>query len=75
MNNFEIKMNDDIISNDLDIANVFNDYFVNIPSKLREPIQDSEFKVLQDFVDSKVNNHTNFFYSCDQLFIREYLFV
>ena len=41
MNNFEIKMNDDIVSNDLDIANVFNDYFVNIPSKLREPIQDS----------------------------------
>ena len=60
VNNFEIKMDDDIISNDLDIANVFNDYFVNIPSKLREPIQDSDFTVLQDFVDSKVNNDSNF---------------
>ena len=46
VNNFEIKTNNDIISDDLDIANVFNNYFVNIPSKLKEPIQPSEFKLL-----------------------------
>ena len=60
VNNFEIKINNNIISNDLDIANVFNDYFVNIPSKLKEPIQPSEFKFLQNFVDSKFNDDTNF---------------
>ena len=60
VNNFEIKINNNIISNDLDIANVFNDYFVNIPSKLKEPIQPSEFKLLQNFVDSKFNDDTNF---------------
>ena len=60
VNNFEIKTNNDIISDDLDIANVFNDYFVNIPSKLKEPIQPSEFKLLHDFVDSKLNYSTNF---------------
>ena len=60
VNNFEIKTKNDIISDDLDIANVFNDYFVNIPSKLKEPIQPSEFKLLHDFVDSKLNDSTNF---------------
>ena len=60
VNNFEIKINNNIISNDLDIANVFNYYFVNIPSKLKEPIQPSEFKLLQNFVDSKFNDDTNF---------------
>ena len=59
-NNFEIKINNKTISNDLDIANGFNDYFVNIPSKLKEPIQPSEFTRLKDFVDSKVNDDTNF---------------
>ena len=52
VNNFEIKINNDIISDDQDIANIFNDYFVNIPSKLKEPIQPSEFKLLHNFVDS-----------------------
>ena len=60
VNNFEIKINNDIISDDQDIANIFNDYFVNIPSKLKEPIQPSEFKLLHNFVDSKVNDNTNF---------------
>ena len=43
VNNFEIKKDNDIISVDLGIANVFNEYFVNIPSKLKEPIQPSDF--------------------------------
>ena len=29
-------MNNETVSNDLDIANVFNDYFVNIPSNLED---------------------------------------
>ena len=59
-NSFEFKINNKTISNDLDIANVFNDYFVNIQSKLKEPIQPSEFTLLKHFVDSKVNDGTNF---------------
>ena len=43
-NSFEIKINDNIISNDQDIANVFNDYFVNIPYNLKEPIKPFEFE-------------------------------
>ena len=53
VNNFEIKKDNNIISDDQDIANVFNEYFVNIPSKLTEPIQPSDFELLHYFVDSK----------------------
>ena len=49
-----------MISDDLDIANVFDGYFVNIPSKLKEPIQPSHFELLHNFVDSKLNDNTNF---------------
>ena len=57
---FEIKVNDNIISNDQNIANAFNDFFVNIPSKLKEPIKPSEFELFQNYVKSKVNDNTNF---------------
>ena len=52
---FEIKEND-IISND----HTFNDFFVNIPSKLKDPIKPSEFELLQNYVESKVNDDTGF---------------
>ena len=53
VNNFEMKKDNNIISDDQDIANVFNEYIVNIPSKLKEPIQPSDFELLHYFVDSK----------------------
>ena len=49
-----------IISNDQDIANAFNDFFVSIPAKLKEPIKPPEFELLQNYVKSKVNDDTNF---------------
>ena len=36
VNNFETTKYNGIISDDLDTANVFNDNFINIPSKLKE---------------------------------------
>ena len=57
---FEIKVNDNIISNEQDIANAFNDFFVSIPAKLKEPIKPPEFELLQNYVKSKVNDDTNF---------------
>ena len=45
---------------DLDKANVSHEYFVNIPSKLKWPIQPSEFELFHNFVDSKFNDNTNF---------------
>ena len=49
-------------------------FFVNIPSKLKEPIQPSDFTLLKNFVDSKVNDDTNFtipLVNC--LFVNNYL--
>ena len=57
---FEIKVNDNIISNDQDIANAFNDFFVHIASKLKESIKLLEFELLQNYVKSKVNKDTDF---------------
>ena len=74
VDSFEIKVNDDLISDDQDFANVFNEYFVSIPSKLKEIIQTSDFKLLQDFVDSNVNDGTKFsipFVNCS--FVSNYL--
>ena len=57
---FEIKVNDNILSNDQDIANAFNDdFFVNIPSKLKEPIKPSELELLQTYIESKVKDDTS----------------
>ena len=53
-------MDTDIILDDLDIVNVFNEYFVNIPSKLKELIQPSKFELLHNLVDSKFIDHTRF---------------
>ena len=72
--NFEIKTDNDIISDDLDIANVFKEYFVNIPSKLKEPIQSSDFDFFHNFVDFKFNDNTNFTIPLvNRSFVRNYL--
>ena len=76
VDNFEIKVNNDLISDNQEIANVFNEYmyFVSIPSKLKEPIKQSDFKQLQSFVDSRVKDDTKFsipFVNCS--FVSNYL--
>ena len=49
-----------MISDDQDIAIALNEYFVNIPSKLKEPIQPFDLELLHNFVDSKFNDNINF---------------
>ena len=74
VNNFEIKMDNAIISDDLDIVYVFNDYFVNSSSKLEELIQLSEFELLHDIVDTKFNDDTNVTIAfVNSLFVSNYL--
>ena len=53
-------VNNDLISDYQDIVNVFKEYFVSISSKLKEPIKPFDLKLLQDFVDSKVNDGKTF---------------
>ena len=41
--NFGIKCDNNMITNESDLAELFNNYFVNVASKLKEPIINSEF--------------------------------
>ena len=59
-NNFAIKSENDMITNDSDLAENFNNYFVNVVSNLKEPIVNSEFERLNTFVQSKVPNDVEF---------------
>ena len=58
--NFKIKVEDDVISNDSEVAEVFNNYFIYIASKLKEPVPNSDFKELNNIIRSKVPNEIDF---------------
>ena len=55
-----LKENDQLISDDKEMANVFNQYFVNVAAQLKGPIEKSDFKHITEFVNSKVPNNTSF---------------
>ena len=42
------------------LAETFNDYFVNIESKLKEPITQPAFTKLREFVNSKIPENVKF---------------
>ena len=72
--NFKIKVEDDVITKDSEVAEVFNNYFINIASKLKEPVPNSDFKKLNNFVRSKVPNEIDFQIPfTNQTFIRNFL--
>ena len=49
-----LKDNNRFISDVDEIANVVNNYFANVASQLKEPIEYHDFKNIIDYVDSKV---------------------
>ena len=57
---FSLKSDDKIITNEADIAGIFNNYFINIASKLKEPTLKADFEVLKNFVGDKVPNDIEF---------------
>ena len=52
--NSKIKLEENVITNESEVAEVFNNYFTNIASKLKEPIINSDFELLNSFIGSKV---------------------
>ena len=59
--NFGIKVNDKLITNEKDVADVFNDFFfINVPSKLKEPLIPSNLETLKTYVNSKIPSDTSF---------------
>ena len=78
----EIKKGDDIISNDLDLAECFNDYFINVcvcvfffflPANLKEPIEQSTFDELKEHIKQKIPENVNFALSEIESFVFKYL--
>ena len=49
-----------LIINESDLAELFDNYFVNVASKLKEPIIDSEFERLNNFVQSNIPSDIEF---------------
>lgn len=51
---FSLNVNGQKIENHEEIANEFNNFFVTVASKIKEPIQHSNFKKLRTYCDKKV---------------------
>ena len=57
---FSLKTSDNVTENPKDIANEFNKFFVTVASKIKEPIETSNFDKLQKFCNEKIPADTYF---------------
>ena len=56
------------------MTEVFNSYFVNVASNLKEPIVPSNFEVLNEYVNSKIPNDTEFIITpTNDTYVRNFL--
>ena len=55
-----LGLKDRLISDENEIANVFNKYFLNVASQLKELVKHSDFKHITEYVDSKAPSNTYF---------------
>ena len=58
--NSKIKLKENVITSESKVAEVFNNYFTNKASKSKEPIINSDFKLLNSLIGSKVPSNTDF---------------
>ena len=49
---FSLKVDDQCVTNDADLAPIFNNYFHNIASKLKEPPIKTDFEKLKNYVSA-----------------------
>ena len=56
----EIKAGDSVISYDFDLAENFNDYFINVASNLKEPLEQSSFNELNEHVNANIPEDVHF---------------
>ena len=68
------KSGDDIISDEFDLAERFNDYFINLAANLKEPIVESNFDDLQEHFRQKIPDNVIFkLPEIDENFVFRYL--
>ena len=48
------------MSDDTELAGVFNDYFINIAANLKEPIENTDLSKLKSYISSKVPDNFQF---------------
>ena len=48
------------MSDDTELAGVFNDYFINIAANLKMPIENKDLSKLQTYISSKVPDNFQF---------------
>ena len=58
--NINIKLGDQLITNETDLAELINDYFVNVASNLKEHVRLSDNELFNNFVQSNVPTTTEF---------------
>ena len=58
--NINIRLGEQMIKNETDLAELFNDRFVNAAPNLKEPVTLSDNELLNNFVQSKVPTTINF---------------
>ena len=58
----KIKVGEDIISNDFDLTQRFNDYFIDVAANLKAPIEQSNFDDLRGHVRLKNPDNIAFSY-------------
>ena len=71
---FSLKLDDQIITNESDLSEIFNNYCINIASKLKESIVETDFELLNNYVRSKVPTDIDFEIPLtNRTFIRQFL--
>ena len=69
-----INVDNEFVSRNVEIVNAFNKYLANVASKLKEPIHDTNFEYIKEFVDSKVDNNVSFSIpEINIVFVRKYI--
>ena len=55
-----IKLGEKLVTHEADLTQLFNSYFINVASSIKEPTVHSDFEELQKYVESKVTSNTEF---------------
>ena len=70
----KIKVGEDIITNDFDLAEHFNDYFINVAANLKAPIEQNNFDDLRELIRLKIPDNVVFeLPEIDENFVFRYL--
>ena len=72
--NVSLKLDDKFVTNESELTEIFNDYFVNIASTLKQPTIETDFEKLHNYVSTKVPCDTEFKIPLtNQAFIKTFL--